>query len=78
MDGCGCVDVAQKRPRFGPLSEDQIPSVVCLLRCEEKCPWHRQEKKDQNGNVVRWSLGQRRKMEYMFILFFLLLLLFEI
>ena len=38
----GRVDVAQKRPRFGPLSEGEIPTVVYLLGCEEKCPLHRQ------------------------------------
>ena len=74
----GRVDVAQKRPRFGLLSEGEILTVVCLLRCQEKCPWHRQEEKGQGGSVVPWSLGQRRKMEYILILFSLLLLLFDI
>ena len=74
----GRLDVAQKRPRLGLLSEGEIPTVVCLLRCKEKCPWHRQEEKGQGGSVVRWSLGQRRKMEHICFLFSLPLFLFDI
>lgn len=41
----GRVDVAQKRPRFGPLSEGEIPTVVR----EERPKWQRR------AVIPRWK-----------------------